>query len=239
MPNQDENKAREDWRRAWVPDIPMDMGVWNRTWLVKGFPWNPVPGTAMIDMHGVRGYLTPGNLIHLFNLMATLTPGGHYLEVGSWMGLSAITGANGLLAQLNLRATVHCVDTWEGSPEHAGIDEVRRGTLYEVFMQNVRKAAMESFIETHRGRSLDIAQGWTGPKLDTINIDGDHSMEGTYADIKAWLPHLAPDGRLVGHDASPNGGVHQALQRLMRETGMRFKVFPPPQTHYIWEMIPS
>src|SRR5688500_10667167 len=129
MAFDNDEAARRDWLRNWVPDTQMDMGIWKNTWLAKGFTWNPVSGTGMIDMHGVRGFLLPGDLILLFNLMAHLPRGGHYLEVGSWMGLSAITAANGLLAHMNLDARVHCVDTWEGSPEHSGISEVRQGTL--------------------------------------------------------------------------------------------------------------
>ena len=76
-----------------------------------------MPGTCQIEFRGVRGYLAPGDAAYLFRLGMALPPGGSYLEVGSWLGLSAIVVANGLLANLNLRARVYCVDTWLGSPE--------------------------------------------------------------------------------------------------------------------------
>ena len=58
-------------------------------------------GSALSELHGVRGFLTPGDTTFLFGRAA-----------------SALVVTNGLLANLNLRARVYCVDTWLGSPEH-------------------------------------------------------------------------------------------------------------------------
>ncbi len=64
----------------------------------------------MIEINGVRGFLTPGDVVFLFNLAAELPTAGNYLKVGSWMGLSSILVANGLIANLNFDARIYCVD---------------------------------------------------------------------------------------------------------------------------------
>lgn len=190
----------------------------------------------MIELHGVRGFLTPNDLGFLFSLASELPAGGTYLEVGSWQGLSGIVVANGLLANLNLNAQIFCVDTWEGSQEHQEMSIVREDLLFEVFQKNVIEAQMDCFIKAIRGRSVDVAASWNGPDLDLIFIDGDHSAEGCYEDIQAWFPRLAKEGRMLGHDAKPNGSVVAGLERFRAETGITYQIHKMPQSHYIWEL---
>jgi len=217
--------------------VELNLTRWSKVWLSRGLPIRPVPGSPMIDIHGVKGYLTPGDVAFLFNLAASLPARGNYLEVGSWMGLSSIIVANGLLANVNLDARVWCVDTWEGSAEHQVLDVVKNGGLYETFRRNVEDAQMEHFIQPLRGPSTEVARRWQGPPLDLIFVDGDHSAAGCYADLRAWRPLLAPGGRMLGHDATPGGGVRTALTQYAAETGVRFHLHEPPTAHYIWEMI--
>jgi hypothetical protein len=113
-----------------VPEL--NLSRWGKVWLSKPWQLRGDPATGMIELNGVRGYLVPGDLAYLFNLAAALPDGGCYLEVGSFMGLSALVFANGLLANLNLRTTVFCVDTWEGSSEHQALPEVQEGSWREV-----------------------------------------------------------------------------------------------------------
>src|SRR5262245_60486991 len=107
----------------------LNLTRWGKVWLSKPWHLRGDPATGMAELNGVRGFLVPGDIAFLFNLAADLPEGGCYLEVGSWMGLSAIVFANGLLANLNLGATVFCVDTWRGSVEHQGLREVREDRL--------------------------------------------------------------------------------------------------------------
>lgn len=216
--------------------VELNLARWSKVWLARGLPIQPVPGSAMIDIHGVKGFLTPGDVIFLFNLAASVPAGGNYLEIGSWLGLSSLIVANGLLANVNLDARAWCVDTWEGSAEHQGLDVVKHGGLYDAFRHNVEEAQMDHFIRPVRGQSAEIARRWPGPALDVVFVDGDHSAAGCYADIRAWRPRLAPGGRMLGHDATPGGGVRAALEQYAAETGVGFRLHEPPAAHYIWEM---
>ena len=151
------------------------------------------------------------------------------------MGMSSITVANGLLANLNFDARVYCVDTWEGSPEHQDIDEILAGSLYDIYWNNVTRARMDHFLRPTVGPSVEVANSWTGPQLDIVFIDGDHSEGGCYNDIVAWRQHMKPDGRMFGHDAAPWGGVRTALERYKAEAGIDYIIHEPPIGHYIWE----
>jgi predicted O-methyltransferase YrrM len=214
----------------------LDLSRWSKVWLARPWRPRPVPGTGQIELHGVRGYLVPGDLAYLFNLAAAVPPSGAYLEVGSWLGLSALVVANGLLARLNRHATVWCVDTWQGSPEHQALPEVRGDLLFEQFTTNVREAQMDGLVRAVRGESAAVARAWSGPPPDVIFIDGDHSAEACYQDLVSWRPRLARGGRLLGHDAVPGGSVEEALRRYCAEAGVRASVCPLPASHYIWEL---
>jgi hypothetical protein len=90
--------------------------------------------------------------------------------VGSFLGMSAITFANGLLANLNFGATIFCVDTWRGSAEHQNLTEVRHDQLFDLFLWNVREAQMDGLIRPIRGESTQVARSWSGPALDIVFI---------------------------------------------------------------------
>lgn len=216
--------------------MELNLSRWSKVWLSKPLALRPVPQSQMIEVNGVKGFLLPGDIVFLFNLAATLPAGGNYLEIGSWMGLSSIMVANGLLANLNLDARVWCVDTWEGSAEHQALEIVRAGGLYAMFCRNVMDAQMDHFVRAVRGRSVEVASDWHGPLLDIIFVDGDHSAEACYNDIRAWMPHLAPHGRILGHDATPGGGVRKALEQVRLEARADFRIHEPPIAHYAWEM---
>ncbi len=215
----------------------LNLGRWSKVWLSRPWAARPVPGTSMIELHGVRGFLTPGDVAFLFNLATEIPPGGCYLEVGSWLGLSAIVVANGLLANLNLSARVYCVDTWRGSAEHQGLPEVRQDCLYQQFLQNVAEAQMDCFIRPVRGDSAEVAARWPGPELDVVFVDGDHSLEGCSRDIVAWRARLKPGGRLLGHDAAPGSDVERAVRRYCAEVGGSLIIHPLPAAHFIWEIL--
>src|SRR5262249_13159146 len=215
--------------------LTLNLDLWNKVWLSKPWNYRPIPGTSMIEIHGVKGFLTPGDVAFLFNLAAELPWGGCYLEVGSWLGLSSIVFANGLVANLNFQAKIYCVDTWRGSPEHQSMPETRQD-LHAQFLQNITEAQVNSFIQPLRGKSAAVAEQWAGPRLDMIFIDGDHSYEACYQDICNWSTKLNERGRLLGHDAVPDGGVAKAVADFCTETGYKSRIHPFPETPYIWEI---
>ncbi len=208
--------------------------AWTDLWLAKGMPMQAVPGSSMIEIHGVRGFLMPGDVQYLWDLATDLPSGGIHVEIGSWMGLSSIVMANALIANLNFDARIHCIDTWQGSEEHRDVTEIRQGTLYETFLDNIEKAHVGHFVTPHRGDSATTADQFADGSVDSIFIDGDHSYEGCLRDIAAWLPKLKPGGRIGGHDATPGQGVERAAREMAQLHGLEVE-FPPPAAHYVWQ----
>jgi predicted O-methyltransferase YrrM len=196
-----------------------------------------MPGTSMISVNGVRGFLTRGDVSFLCDLAGELPDGGRYLEVGSWLGLSSILIATQLIANRNFDAKVFCVDTWEGSPEHQGEEEITERTLYDEFRRNVLSAGVGRVISPVRMPSVQAEKHWNQGPLDVVFIDGDHSAKSCLSDIEAWLPRLKSGGRMLGHDAVPGGSVEEALKTFRNRNGVDYKIHEAPDTHFIWELV--
>jgi predicted O-methyltransferase YrrM len=135
------------------------------------------------------------------------------LEVGTWLGTTA-------KALANAGATVHCVDTWAGSPGDVTEALVKEaGGPDAVYAEFVKRMGpqLDKTIFPFRGTSAEnAAKYWD--KFDIIFIDADHSYEAVKADIEHWWPHLADDGIMVGHDFATQGsGVSEAVTERFGE----------------------
>lgn len=196
-------------------------------------------GNAMItEVYGVRGFLTPGDILFLWDVGLNLPKDGKYLEVGSWQGLSGIVVSFGLISNLNFNARVYCVDPWEVMPEqNMFLEEVKERQLYEIFLNNIEKTKMKKFISPLRGKSLDIAKDMENELFDTIFIDGEHTYESCYSDLNAWYPKLKKGGRLIGHDASSGNGVEKAVKQFTSENKLKYTIINPPYSEFIWEIV--
>ncbi len=208
----------------------------DNTWLVNDLNVGQVPGTSRIEINGVQGELGLGDVRYLFDKTGTLQENSVIVEIGSFMGLSAIVMAHGLIADGNYTTRIYCIDTWEGSPEHQNLDVIKNKQLYDNFIGNISKAGVKPLIHPIRKRSTEASLDFQEQSIDLLFIDGDHSYESCYEDLKAWYPKLKPEGILIGHDCVPGGGVYQAVEKFSKERGFKYSVIEPPAAHYIFEL---
>jgi predicted O-methyltransferase YrrM len=140
------------------------------------------------------------------------------IEVGCWMGQSTIHIAK----RLPPGATLHAIDSWEGSVEHqpgnaAWHPQLPR--LYEQFLSNIIHAGLTEVVVPHRLDSLTAA-ALLPIVADLIYIDAAHDTESVYQDLQAWSLHLAPGGILCGDDWKwPT--VRAAVERFAAERGLQ------------------
>lgn len=191
----------------------------------------------VLEVNGVRGFLILGDLKYLCGRAETLPENGVIVEVGSFLGLSAITMANGLIASKNYGALIYCIDKWEVWPELLEMNiGILDASLYDTFLANVRNSRVGSYIHPIKKPSVEAAREFRPNSVDLLFIDGDHSFEGTYADLGAWYPKLKPGGRLFGHDCAPESGVRSGVEKFFRERGLAYHITDPPTSHYMFEM---
>jgi hypothetical protein len=66
-----------------------------------------------------------------------------------------------------------------------------------------------------RGKSVEMAHFVKDESLSWIYIDADHSYNGVWDDLTAWLPKVKKSGVVSGHDyLNKNYGVLHAVQNF-------------------------
>jgi predicted O-methyltransferase YrrM len=133
------------------------------------------------------------------------------VEIGSWLGHSAIAMAHALYGR-DAAARVYCVDHWKGS--HGGTGLVTDPLdLYLRFWNNVREAEVTDRIVPIFERSDQAHTLFTQRPIDLLFIDGDHSYDSVTSDLTHWVPLVRPGGIVCGDDYGEQG-PHQAFNNF-------------------------
>jgi hypothetical protein len=75
--------------------------------------------------------------------------------------------------------------------------------------------------EILRGNSVHMAMEVDDASLFLVYIDGDHSYEGCFNDLRAWGPKVKKGGYIACHDfMNPSYGVKQAVMDFCAENFM-------------------
>jgi hypothetical protein len=135
---------------------------------------------------------------------------GPLLEVGSWLGKSALYLA---AAARETGRQVVTVDHHRGSEEHQPGWEYHDPSLVDPlvggidtlpgFRRTVVDAGAEDLVVAVVGRSEVVAGLWSTP-LALLFLDGSHTEESARGDQDAWTGHLAVGGTLAIHDVFPD-----------------------------------
>lgn len=165
------------------------------------------------------------------------------LEVGSWLGFSALTWAEALARRAH-GGSVLCVDPW--APYHTDEDArtldfplrmdaaLRADIPYEVFLHNVRCAPRGVPIDHLRGRSRDVLRYLRDGWFDVVYVDGSHYYEDVLVDLREALRVTRAGGivcgddleRQIGDDDVARGIEGVSLDEVVRDDGTDTKLLP-------------
>jgi predicted O-methyltransferase YrrM len=155
------------------------------------------------------------------------------IEVGSWMGQSAVNMASSCKALGLTNTSVICIDTWLGSKEHwrdpslVGHLELEHGypTFYRRFLSNVNNAGVSDFVVPVPMPSQIGASYLKDFNLqaELIYIDGSHDEKDVYDDLVAYWDLLAPGGVIFGDDW-PWDSVANAVKAFCAEKACSYQV---------------
>ena len=135
------------------------------------------------------------------------------IEVGSWLGASAITMAQAA-EEADLDTHILCIDTWLGQtpswtikrkdPTFYGALHLWRGypRLYDHFFQNIHRYGVAHRITPFPATSRDAFRTLKYHKInaDLIYIDGSHEREDVAEDLENFSRRLNLGGHIFGHD---------------------------------------
>lgn len=137
----------------------------------------------------------------------------HCLEIGSWVGSSAIA-----MAVVNPRVHVRCIDHFEGNDNDrigSVAEQIGNDTVEETFHQNVRRAGVSSQVMLTKGRAEEKLPGIRDGAFHLVFLDAKHDYRSLATQIEACLPKVKKNGILCGHDYSDAfPGVKQAVAEL-------------------------
>ncbi len=147
------------------------------------------------------------------------------VEIGRYNGGSAM-----LFSMSNPNVKIHSIDIAPKDDEKLKslFKKYKCGKNVELIIDDANKY-VKNFIKNKTS-------------FDLLFIDGDHSFEGCFNDIKNWYPLLDPGGIIVFHDAgafkkSKGGGpspVVEAIYTYCKQDNMNF-IVPPNLTDRFWE----
>jgi predicted O-methyltransferase YrrM len=132
------------------------------------------------------------------------------LEVGSWMGKSALYLA---AAARETGRQVVTVDHHRGSEEHQPGWEYHDTSLVDAvsgrfdtlpsLRHTLDAAELDEHVVAVVGKSGVVARGWRTP-LRLLFIDGGHTEEAAQRDFDGWAKWVEVGGALVIHDVFPD-----------------------------------
>jgi predicted O-methyltransferase YrrM len=127
------------------------------------------------------------------------------LEIGSWVGASALTLAEGLVTFNAGRGQVFCCDYWEKTDEvqyQDGWIHVHNSppqNNFPIFMYNIRVSGYHHLITPMMGDSRVVAALRDG-YFDLVYVDGFHGYSVARSDIENGKRLLRDGGILAGDD---------------------------------------
>lgn len=86
-------------------------------------------------------------------------------------------------------------------------------------------------------KSAEISGRWADDfnhPIDLLYIDGNHTLEGVFRDIQAWIPHLNPGSLIIFHDYDPSqrGGIAHLGVRVCLDTICRMNLIQNMRRDY-------
>jgi predicted O-methyltransferase YrrM len=133
----------------------------------------------------------------------------------SWMQIIKETGAGrvaeigvcyGLMASIVLSKFPQLKEYWAIDPwsvEYASEPSLMKMSAEEWDAWHSQVVALcgdFNNLRVLRMASCTAAKQFSDGYFDTVFLDGNHYYEAVLADIEAWLPKIAADGALCGHD---------------------------------------
>lgn len=107
------------------------------------------------------------------------------LEIGSWEGRSTCWLLESILTHESAKIT--CIDTFEGSVEHAEMEENYLKSVGERFDFNIAKTGQPEKVTKIVGRSQEAMRSLPLNAYDLIYIDGSHAAGDVLQDaVLAW-----------------------------------------------------
>lgn len=149
-------------------------------------------------------------------------------EIGVWTGCSSIY----MLETFSSIEMHSCADPYVSYSDNPGTPAPQHvyDKFYQTWLDNQRLHTNR--IDFHKITSKEFAAKLLDNYFDFIFVDGDHSRQGVYSDLKLFYDKVRPGGIIAGHDWESQGwfGVQEGVLDFMKEL---------PQDKQNFELVPK
>jgi hypothetical protein len=168
-----------------------------------------------------------------------------FVEVGSFLG-GTLCYLGQKIKESGKNILVYGIDTWEYNPlkdkqtkEELGIllndnfthMHIQSGDdIKSICMNNIINAGVEDIVKLIHKDSLVAVHDFADKSVSLLFLDGCHSYPYTKNEIQEWLPKMAKDSTLCGHDFGGGWGVDQAVQEIF---GTNYKLTSSTSTYIV------
>jgi hypothetical protein len=133
------------------------------------------------------------------------------LKAGVEIGVDKAEFSVNVLSRCNIEKWV-CIDPWIdnfGSDHKPGYYDASGNVRFEQAKANLGDFQISGRAPMMRQTSVEASMNFSPDSVDFVYIDGDHSLEGIYTDLKAWIQKVKVGGILAGHDYKdgPKSGI--------------------------------
>lgn len=177
--------------------------------------------TDISKARAIEGFMQESELLWLAQQAQTHQ---RIAEIGAYYGRSTRALAD------NAQGTVHTFDDFWG-PRDLPMDWRKRHLVLDTFRKNLGDHIESGRLVVHEENHAEVKPEGL---YDMIFIDGSHEYWDFRRDLDIWLPHLAPQGLLCGHDYDLSyPGILRALAEVIPPT----KKLDRPDNTAIWAVI--
>ena len=145
----------------------------------------------------VSGFFGPSQKLLYTNQVQQAKDGFHFVEVGAWKGRSSSFMSVEIINS-GKKIKFDVVDTWLGSSEDQRSPSVKKGILYEEYLQNTKPVS--HIVNPIRMTSVEASKLYDDNSLDFVFIDAGHEYNFVKEDIEHWFPKVREFGIIAGDD---------------------------------------
>lgn len=178
----------------------------------------------MHRIHKIEGFLEEWEMVTLLLLPSMVDDvAGQIVEIGAWMGRSTICLGLGSNYFSRQKKRIVTIDTFDCRGNFANL---QRESTFEEFKRNIGEFDLEPLITYIVGDSTLVKNQISHP-ISLLFIDGDHSYEGVWSDIRNYSEKVAERGLIVFHDYSYPGepDVAKAVNEFLADNPIYEKLF--------------